>query len=407
MTSEMVPQTRDIAQLLAGPEGDFLRKGLERLLHQVMEAEVSAQVGAALHERSEERTTWRNGYRPRTWETRVGPMLLEIPKLRQGSYFPSFIEPRKRSERALLAVVQEAYVHGVSTRKVDDLVKALGCSGIDKSTVSRICTELDEEAQVFRTRSLEGEVPYLWLDAVYEKVREGGHVRSMAVVLAIGVTAEGTRTVLGIDVGNCEDEAFWSAFLRSLVQRGLCGVQLVISDAHAGLKRAIAKIFVGATWQRCRVHTMRSLLTHVPKSQQSMVLAAVKTIFVQPSQAEARRKLKEVAQALEKGCPKAAEQLQEAADDVLAYMTFPPEHWRQIHSTNPLERQNKEIRRRTRVIGIFPHRASALRLVTMLLWEQHDEWQAMTKAYFSKTSMAKLTRAVAPPPGLMKESATG
>ena len=407
MTSEMVPQTRDIAQILAGPEGDFLRKGLERLLHQVMEAEVSAQVGAALHERSEERTTWRNGYRPRTWETRVGPMLLEIPKLRQGSYFPSFIEPRKRSERALLAVVQEAYVHGVSTRKVDDLVKALGCSGIDKSTVSRICKELDEEAQAFRTRSLEGEVPYLWLDAVYEKVREGGHVRSMAVVLAIGVTAEGTRTVLGIDVGNCEDEAFWSAFLRSLVQRGLGGVQLVISDAHAGLKRAIAKIFVGATWQRCRVHTMRSLLTHVPKSQQSIVLAAVKTIFVQPSQAEAHRKLKEVAQALEKSCPKAAELLQEAADDVLAYMAFPPEHWRQIHSTNPLERQNKEIRRRTRVIGIFPHRASALRLVTMLLWEQHDEWQAMTKAYFSKTSMAKLTRAVAPPPGLMKESATG
>lgn len=407
MTSEMVPQTRDIAQILAGPEGDFLRKGLERLLHQVMEAEVSAQVGAALHERSEERTTWRNGYRPRTWETRVGPMLLEIPKLRQGSYFPSFIEPRKRSERALLAVVQEAYVHGVSTRKVDDLVKALGCSGIDKSTVSRICKELDEEAQAFRTRSLEGEVPYLWLDAVYEKVREGGHVRSMAVVLAIGVTAEGTRTVLGIDVGNCEDEAFWSAFLRSLVQRGLCGVQLVISDAHAGLKRAIAKIFVGATWQRCRVHTMRSLLTHIPKSQQSIVLAAVKTIFVQPSQAEAHRKLKEVAQALEKSCPKAAELLQEAAGDVLAYMAFPPEHWRQIHSTNPLERQNKEIRRRTRVIGIFPHRASALRLVTMLLWEQHDEWQAMTKAYFSKTSMAKLTRAVAPPPGLMKESATG
>lgn len=407
MTSEMVPQTSDMAQVLAGPEGDFLRRALEQLLRQVMEAEVTAQVGAALHERSDDRTTWRNGYRPRPWETRVGPMLLEIPKLRQGTYFPSFLEPRKRSERALLAVVQEAFVHGVSTRKVDDLVKALGCSGIDKSTVSRICQELDAEAEAFRTRSLEDAVPYVWLDAVYEKVREGGHVRSMAVVLAIGVTADGTRTVLGLDVGHCEDEAFWTEFLRGLVRRGLDGVQLVISDAHAGLKKAAKKILVGATWQRCRVHTMRALLTHVPRAQQSMVLAAVKTIFAQPSQAEARRQLEEVATALDKKCPKAAQVLRDAAEDVLAYMAFPSEHWRQIHSTNPLERQNKEIRRRTRVIGIFPHRASALRLVTMLLWEQHDEWQAMTKAYFSKTSMAKLTGSVSPPPGLMKESATG
>jgi len=296
-------------------------------------------------------------------------------------------------------------VHGVSTRSVDDLVQALGCSGIDKSTVSRICGQLDEEAEAFRTRTLEGTVPYLWLDAVYEKVREGGHVRSMAVVLAIGVTADGTRTVLGLDVGHCEDEAFWTQFLRDLVRRGLEGVQLVISDAHAGLKKAVAKVLVGATWQRCRVHTMRALLTHVPKGQQSMVLAAVKTIFAQPSQTEAHRQLREVAAALAKKCPKAAALLREAADDVLAYMAFPDEHWRQIHSTNPLERQNKEIRRRTRVIGIFPHRAAALRLVTMLLWEQHDEWQAMGKAYFSRTSMAKLTGS-ASPPGLMKESAT-
>lgn len=406
MTKEIVPQTSDIAQVLAGPEGDFLRRALETMLRQIMEAEVAHQVGASLHERSEDRTTWRNGYRARPWETRAGSILLDIPKLRQGTYFPSFLEPRRRSERALLAVVQEAYVHGVSTRKVDDLIQALGCTGIDKSTVSRICSQLDEEAEAFRTRTLDGEVPYVWLDAIYEKVREGGHVRSMAVVLAIGVTADGTRTVLGLDVGNCEDEAFWTQFLRDLVRRGLEGVQLVISDAHAGLRKAIAQVLVGTTWQRCRVHTMRSLVSHVPKAQQSMVLAAVKTIFAQPSHEAADQQLRDVARTLEKSCPKAAQLLLAAADDVLAYMEFPEEHWRQIHSTNPLERQNKEIRRRTRVIGIFPHRASALRLVTMLMWEQHDEWQAMGKAYFSKTSMAKLTGSTSPP-GLMKESATG
>mgnify|MGYP002713217611 CR=1 FL=1 len=406
MTNEMLPQSTDMAQVLAGPEGDFLRRALEQMLHQVMEAEVASQVGASLHERSDERTTWRNGYRARPWETRVGPIMLDIPKLRQGTYFPSFLEPRKRSERALLAVVQEAYVHGVSTRKVDDLIQALGCTGIDRSTVSRICKQLDEEAEAFRTRALDEDVPYVWLDAIYEKVREGGHVRSMAVVLAIGVTADGTRTVLGLDVGNSEDEAFWSEFLRSLVRRGLSGVQLVISDAHAGLKKAIAKVLVGTTWQRCRVHTLRALLTHVSKAQQSMVLAALKTIFAQPSKAAAHQQLEDVAKSLEKSCPKVAELLRETADDVLAYMAFPEEHWRQIHSTNALERQNKEIRRRTRVVGIFPNRASTLRLVTMLMWEQHDEWQAMSKAYFSKTSMAKL-RGTASPPALMKESATG
>lgn len=407
MTTEMVPQGNDIAQVLAGPEGDFLRRALEGFVRQLMEAEVAARVGAGLHERSEDRTTWRNGYRPRGWETRVGPLMLQIPRLREGSYFPSFLEPRKRSERALMAVVQEAYVLGISTRSVDELVQALGCTGIDKSTVSRLCKELDDEAQAFRGRPLEGEVPYVWLDAVYEKAREGGHVRSTAVVLAIGVTAEGVRTVLGLEAGNCEDETFWTSFLRDLVRRGLSGVQLVISDAHVGLKKAIAKVLQGATWQRCRVHTLRALLTHVPKSQQSMVLAAVKTIFAQPSQAEARKQLEEVVKALRKKCAKAAELLEEAADDVLAYLAFPEEHWRQIHSTNPLERQIKEIRRRTRVVGVFPDRRSLLRLVTMLLAEQHDEWQAAAKAYFSQTSMAKVARSVSPPPGLMKESATG
>lgn len=407
MTSEMVPEGTDVAQVLRGPEGDFLRRAMEQLLHRLMEAEVQAKIGAGLHERSADRVTWRNGYRPRGWDTRLGSLLLQIPKLREGSYFPSFLEPRKRSERALVAVVQEAYVLGVSTRSVDELVQALGCAGIDKSTVSRLCKELDEEAQAFRGRALEGEVPYVWLDAVYEKVREGGQVRSMAVVLAIGVTAEGTRSVLGLDVGNCEDEAFWMGFLRDLVRRGLAGVQLVISDAHEGLKAAIRKVLLHATWQRCRVHTMRALLTHVPKSQQSMVLAAVKTIFAQPSREDARRQLDEVVKALRAKCPKAAALLEAAAEDVLAYMAFPSEHWRQIHSTNPLERQIREVRRRTRVVGIFPDRASVLRLVGLLLAEQHDEWQAASKAYFSQTSMAKVTTSVLAPPSLMKESATG
>ncbi|MHC4932453.1 MAG: IS256 family transposase [Planctomycetota bacterium] len=407
MTKEIVPHQADIAQVLQGPEGDFLRSAVERLLRQLMEEEVARRAGAERYERSEERSTYRNGYRPRLWETRVGPVMLEIPRLREGSYLPSFLEPRRRAERALVSVVQEAYVSGVSTRSVDDLVRALGGSGIDKSAVSRMCKELDEEAEAFRNRPLEGEVPYVWLDAVYEKVREGGRVQSMAVVLATGVTAEGVRTILGLDVGNTESRAFWTDFLRCLVRRGLSGSQLVISDAHEGLRQAIAKVLPGAGWQRCRVHTMRSILTHVSKSQQAMVLAAIKTIFVQPSAEEAHKQLKDVVKAVKKKAPKAAELLEAAADDVLAYMAFPREHWQQIHSTNPLERLIKEIRRRTRVVGIFPNRASVLRLVTMLLAEQDDEWQAAERAYFSQTSMAKVASSVSAPPGLMKESATG
>lgn len=282
----------------------------------------------------------------------------------------------------------------------------MGGTGISKSTVSRLCKELDEEAEAFRTRPLEGEVPYLWLDALYEKVREGNRVRSMAVVLAIGVTAEGTRTVVGIDVGNTEDEAFWKAFLRSLVRRGLSGVQLVISDAHAGLKKAIGQVLVGASWQRCRVHAMRNLLTAVPRGQQAMVMAMVRTIFAQPTQREAKEQLAQVARALKKSVPRAATLLDEMAEEVLAYMAFPAEHWRQIHSNNPLERQNKEVRRRTRVVGIFPNRASLLRLVSLLLAEQDDEWQAAEKAYMSRRSMARITTAVTEPPALLKEAAT-
>ena len=335
-----------------------------------MEEEVSGLVGARLGEQSEDRTTYRNGYRDRRFDSRVGSMLLQVPKLRQGSYFPSLLEPRRRSERALLSVVQEAYVHGVSTRSVDDLVKALGCEGMDKSAVSRICKDLSEEVEAFRGRPIEGAIPYVWLDALYEKVREGGQVRSKAVVVAIGVTEEGLRTVLGFAVGQAESEAFWKEFLRSLVRRGLEGVQLVVSDAHEGLKAGISAVLLDAVWQRCRVHTMRSILTHVPRMQQAMVAAALKTIFAQLSQEEAYRQLDEVADALDKKAPKAAERLRSAKEDVLAYMSFPSEHWRQLHSTNPLERLNKEIRRRTRVVGIFPTEDSLVRLLGCNSWNR-------------------------------------
>lgn len=391
---------------LEGSDGDFLREGLQGFVQRLIEAEVAELIGAGRYERTVDRQTYRNGSRERKWQTRLGELALHIPKLREGGYFPSFIEPRRRAEKALVSVVQEAYVAGVSTRKVDELVEVMGGTGISKSTVSRLCKELDEEAEAFRTRPLEGEVPYLWLDALYEKVREGNRVRSMAVVLAIGVTAEGTRTVVGIDVGNTEDEAFWKAFLRSLVRRGLSGVQLVISDAHAGLKKAIGQVLVGASWQRCRVHAMRNLLTAVPRGQQAMVMAMVRTIFAQPTQREAKEQLAQVARALKKSVPRAAALLEEMAEEVLAYMAFPGEHWRQIHSNNPLERQNKEVRRRTRVVGIFPNRASLLRLVSLMLAEQDDEWQAAEKAYMSRRSMARITTAVLEPPALLKEAAT-
>lgn len=406
MTQTIVPQGVSLDQILQGPEGDLLKGCLEKLLGQIMEIEVSGAAGAGLGERSEGRVAYRNGYREREFETRVGSLTLAIPRLRTGTYFPSFLEPRRRAERALVAVVQEAFVLGTSSRKVDELVQALGGPGIDKSRVSRMCAELDEEVQAFRTRTLEEETPYVWLDAIYEKARECGRVRSKAVVIATGVTIEGRRTVLGVDAGDAESHAFWRDFLRGLIKRGLKGVQLVVSDAHEGLKRAIVEVMADATWERCRVHSMRSLITHVPKAHQGFVLAAIKSIFVRTSQAEARSALDEVARVLDTKSPKAAELLRAMADDVLAYMSFPQEHWRQIHSTNPLERLNREIRRRTRVVGIFPNVAALTRLVTMLLAEQDDEWQAADKAYFSRTSMAKVTPSILPPPDLLKEIAT-
>ncbi|MGE5560449.1 MAG: IS256 family transposase, partial [Chloroflexota bacterium] len=309
----------------------------------------------------------------------------------------SLLEPRRRTERALLSVIQEAYVHGVSTRKVDDLIQSLGMTGVSKSEVSRICGELDGMVDQFRNRRLSGEYPYVWLDATYIKVREDGRVQSMAVVIAIGVKETGEREVLGLDLGPGEDAAFWLAFLRGLVARGLRGVRLVISDAHEGLRQAIEAIMNGATWQRCRVHFMRNLLAHVPKGAQSVVAAGVRMIFMQPDLPSAKAQLNQMAASLERKFPRAAEILRDAEDEVLAYMAFPNEHWRQIYSTNPLERLNKEIKRRSDVVGIFPNRAAALRLIGAVLLEQDDEW-ATGRRYCSQQSMDRLRPSTPPEP---------
>lgn len=370
-------------------ESDFLRDAVQLMMQQLIELEVSEQIGAGQYERSPERVTRRNGYRPRQWETRVGQIPLRIPKLREGSYFPSLLEPRKRSEKALLAVVQEAYVKGVSTRKVDDLVRALGLKGISKSKVSRICQGLDELVTSFRQRPLEGDYPYVWLDALYVKVRQHHRIVSQAVVIAIGVRRDGERTVLGFDVGPGEEEAFWTAFLRQLKERGLTGVHLVTSDAHNGLKKAIQAVLTGATWQRCRVHFMRNLLARIPQRSKAMVAAAVRTIFAQPDRQAAGEQLEAVAAALQPHWPAASELFRNAADDVLAFMAFPESHWRRIYSTNVLERLNKEVKRRTRVVEIFPNNGAVIRLVGTLLVEADDEWQVQRR-YFSQESMREL-----------------
>jgi len=360
------------------------------LAQAVMETEVSTQIGAAAYERSPERTAYRNGYRTRRWDTRSGTIELKIPKVSAGSYFPSLLEPRRRAEKALHAVVVEAYVKGVSTRKVDDLVRALGIDGISRSEVSRICKVLDEEVRTFLSRPIHAECPYLWLDATFHKVREAGRVTSVATVVAIGVASTGERTVLGAATGPSEDHQFWTSFLRSLVKRGLRGVRLVISDAHEGLRQAIAKVLHEAAWQRCRVHFMRNLLSLVPKGAQDAVKAIVRTVFSCPDHASAMAQLHEAARMLEPRFPQAAELLEEAAEDILAHLHFPLEHRRRLHSTNPLERLHKEIKRRTRVVGIFPNRDSLMRIVGTLLAEQDDEWQVADRRYFSVGSMAKV-----------------
>jgi len=353
---------------------DFLREGVRVLAQGLMELEVSQQIGAERYERSSERSNYRNGYRERQWDTRVGTIDLQIPKLRKGSYMPSWLEPRRRAEKALVAVVQEAYIQGVSTRKVDELVQALGMTGVSKSQVSRLCAELDEVVEAFRNRPLEGRYPYVWLDAKYEKVRENGRVSSMALVIAMGVREDGEREILGLDVGPSEDGAFWTAFLRQLVARGLKGVLLVISDNHVGLREAIRTVFSGASWQRCRVHFMRNLLGYVPKNLQSMVSAAVRTIFAQPDQQAAKSQLAVVVENLRKQFPRAVQLLEDAEEDILAYMAFPTEHWRRLHSTNPLERLNREIGRRTEIVGIFPNREALIRLAGAVMIEQQEEW---------------------------------
>ena len=372
-----------------GADPGFLRDGVRLLAQELMDAEVTQLAGAALHERSENRLTYRNGYREREWDTRVGTVDLHIPKLRQGAYFPSLLEPRRRHEKALLAVVQEAYVHGVSTRAVDHLAEALGLKGISKDQVSRICKELDGQVTAFRTRQLDAEYPYLMLDATFEKVRENGRVISMAVLIATGVKATGEREVVGVDVGPAEDLEFWRAFLRQLVSRGLGGVRLVTSDSHLGLKQAVAEVLVGATWQRCRVHFMRNALATVPKLAQQMVAATLRTIFAQADADSARDTVERVCRLFEKRYPQLVACLRDAETDVLAYYGFPVEHRRQIWSTNSLERLNREVGRRCEVVGIFPNRAALLRLSGAVLEEQNDEW-AVGRRYFSTESMNKL-----------------
>lgn len=368
---------------------DFMREGVRVLSQELMELEVSQHVGAERHERTPERRGQRNGYRDRTWDTRMGTIELKVPRVRDGTYFPNLLDPRRRAERALVAVVQEAYVQGVSTRRVDDLVRALGIEGISKSQVSRLCQELDVEVERFRTRRLEGPYPYVWLDATFVKVREHGRVVSQAVVMAIGVKASGEREVLGVDVGPSEDGAFWLQFLRGLVARGLSGVKLVTSDAHEGLKQAAEAVLQGASWQRCRVHFMRNALGLVPRTAASMVATTIRTVFAQPDATDAREQWRRVADNLRPRFPRLAQLMDDAEDDVLAYLAFPSEHWRQIWSNNPLERVNREVKRRTDVVGIFPNTASVIRLVGMVLAEQHDEWQ-VSRRYFSAESLAKL-----------------
>jgi putative transposase len=385
MTEDRLP----LAELLqkAG-EGDFLRAVAEAVVQLLMEADVEGLVGAGRHERSPERLNWRNGYRERALDTRLGTLQLRIPKLRQGSYFPPFLEPRKTSEKALVAVIQEAWIGGVSTRRVDDLVQAMGLGGIGKSTVSKLCKEIDERVNAFLDRPLEGEWPYLWLDATYLKVREGGRIVSMAAIIAVAVDAEGRREIVGLHLGPSEAETFWSAFLKGLVKRGLRGVKLVVSDAHEGLKAAIRRV-LGATWQRCRVHWMRNALAHVPKGQQTMVAAALRQAFLQADQVNARRVWRQVADQLRPRWPKLAALMDESEHDVLAYMGFPAQHRAKLHSTNPLERLNKEVKRRADVVGIFPSEPSIVRLIGAVLLEQNDEWQ-LRHRYMQVEAMAEL-----------------
>jgi transposase-like protein len=392
----MAPSQSALSELLdamrAGDSLDVMREAMTLVLQELIEAEAAQAIGAARYERTDERTTHRNGSRTRLLSTKAGDVELHIPKFREGSFLPILLEPRRRIDRALWAVVMEAYVHGVSTRKVDDLVRALGIdAGISKSEVSRICGELDVVVGAFRERRLDHVAfPYVFLDATYVKAHEGASVVSKAIVIATGVTATGDREVLGLAVGDSEDGAFWTAFARSLRARGLGGVRLVISDAHGGLKSAIATVFLGAAWQRCKVHFLRNVLARIPKGRAEMVLALIRTIWAAPDPAAVREQLDAVADKLAPGFPAVAAMLREAREDVTAFAAFPFAHWKKIWSTNPLERVNKEIKRRSDVVGIFPNEAAVLRLAGAVLLEVHDEWAIAERRYLAEGSMALL-----------------
>ncbi|MDP8942676.1 MAG: IS256 family transposase [Actinomycetota bacterium] len=382
MTAEEV-----VRRLLSDEHVDVLRESLRWVVEQLMEVEVSELIGARHSERTADRATHRNGYRPRRWDTRAGEIELAIPKLRRGSYFPTFLEPRKRSEQALVAVVQEAYVAGVSTGKVDQVVESLGLR-VSRSEVSRICEGLDEQVEAFRNRPLEGRYPYLFLDAKVEKVRDGGRVVGKCLVIAHGVHETGRREVIGLDVGECETEAFWREFLRGLVSRGLLGVELAISDAHPGLKAAIGQV-LGCAWQRCTVHFLRDCLGHARKDQQPMLAALIRPLFSAADGPPARERLSEAVATLAGKLPKVAAMLEAAEEDLLAFYAFPQDHWRKLRSTNPLERLNREIGRRTDVVGIFPNDRALLRLAACVAIEQNDEW-LVGRRYLSAQSMEPL-----------------
>lgn len=387
----MVEQSMTVADVVAqvrdGRLEDFVREAVALVARELMNAEISEEIGAELGEVApEQRSTHRNGYRPRPWETRVGEIELLIPRKRQGSYFPSFLEPRRRSEQAIVAVVLEAYVNGVSTRKVDRLVEQLGVDGMTKDRVSALCRALDEKVELFRSRPLEGAYPYLWLDAKQVKVRDHGRVVSKALVVAYAVHETGVREVIGLDVGEVESGAFWTEFIRGLKKRGLTGVRLAVSDDHEGLKHAIARV-LGCPWQRCTVHFVRDMLYHCRRDQRGLVAAALREVFNADDQAQARERVSHVLDRLAPVAPKVCELLEAAEEDLLAFYTFPREHWTKLRSTNPLERVNKEIGRRTDVVGIFPNDAAVIRLAGALLAEQNDEW-LVQRRYLSAESMS-------------------
>jgi putative transposase len=379
-------------QALVGKSADaeFLREMIGFAAQRLMDLEVGSLTGAGYGEKSGERLAQRNGYRERDWETRAGTVELRIPKLRTGSYFPAFLEPRRLSEKALTAVVQEAYIQGISTRSVDDLVKAMGMSGISKSQVSRLCEEIDVRVKAFLERPIEGDWPYVWVDATYLKVRQAGRIVSVAVTIAVGVNGDGRREVLGMAIGASEAETFWTDFLRSLARRGLRGVKLVISDAHEGIKAAVSRVF-NATWQRCRVHFARNATAHAGKSGRRVVSAFIATAYAQETPEAAKGQWRKVADQLRPSVPKLAKLMDTAEEDVLAYMSFPPQHRTKLHSTNPLERLNGEIKRRTNVVGIFPNEDAITRLVGALLLEQNDEWAVQRGRYMTLESVTQLS----------------